>query len=152
VLEGGAKWNATGITNEQAQFLETRKFTAGQIAAMLFRLDPADIGIGVEGSSITYANLEQRNTRRVQVALMPWVIRLEAALSTLVPGRQLKFNLNGLLRADLKTRYESYAIGVKSKFLVPNEPRGWENLDPLPGGDEVVEVAPSAPSEGAQNG
>lgn len=150
VLEGGATWKTVGVTNEQAQFLDTRKFTAAEIAAQLFLLDPADLGLPVDGSSLTYANLEQRNTRRVQVALMPWIVRVESALSSITPGRRHKVNVNALLRADLKTRYESYAVGIKNKFLVPNEARGWEDLDPLDGGDVVTEV-PATP-QGVPNG
>jgi len=150
VLEGGATWKTVGVTNEQAQFLETRKFTAAEIAAQLFLLDPADLGLPVEGTSLTYANLEERNIRRVQVALMPWISRVETALSSITPGRRHKVNVDALLRADLKSRYESYAIGIRSKFLVPNEAREWEDLDPIDGGDVVATIA--TPTPGAQNG
>jgi HK97 family phage portal protein len=149
VLEGGAKWVATGVTNEQAQFLETRGFTAAEIAGQMFLLDPSDLGIPVSGTSLTYANLEQRNLRRVQVALLPWIVRIEDALSLLLPQpRYVKLNVNGLLRADMKTRFESYAIGITNQFMVPNEPRAFEEWEPLPGGDEVVKKTAPAPKEG----
>jgi HK97 family phage portal protein len=110
----------------------------------MFMVDPTDLGIGVEGKSLTYANLEQRNTRRVQVTLLPWIVRIEAAISDLLfRPRYMKFNVNGLLRGDQKTRYESYQIGVTSGFLTPNEPRGWEELPLFPDGD--VPMTPTAP-------
>lgn len=147
VLQGGAHWVSTGVTNEQAQFLETRGFTAAEIAGQMFLLDPSDLGIPVAGTSLTYANLEQRNTRRVQVTLMPWIIRFEKALSSiLAKPRYVKFNVNAVLRGDTLSRYQAYAIGIKNQFLVPNEPRGWEDLAPLPGGATVATVAPNPPA------
>lgn len=132
VLQEGATWRPTGVTNEQAQFLATRKFTAAEIAGQMFMVDPTELGIGVEGQSLTYANLEQRNTRFVRVSLLPWIVRLEKALSDLLAApRYVKFNVNGLLRGDLPTRYAAYATGIGAGFLIPNEARDWEDLPPL---------------------
>jgi HK97 family phage portal protein len=143
VLQDGATWKPTGVTNEQAQFLATRKFTAAEIAGQMFLLDPSDLGIPVEGTSLTYANLEQRNARRLQVALLPWIVRIEAAISALLFNpRYMKFNVNGFLRGDLKTRFESYAIGIQNAFLEPNEAREFEDWSPLP--DPPEEEPPDA--------
>lgn len=143
VLQGGAAWKPTGVTNEQSQFLETRKFTATEIASQMFQIDPAEMGLPVDGSSLTYANLEQRNARKVQVTFLPWIVRIEKALTSLVPRPQyVKLNVNGLLRGDTKTRFEAYEIGLRSKFMVPNEPREFEDWAPLDGGDVVVESTP----------
>lgn len=144
VLKNGAQWKPTGVTNEQAQFLATRQYTAAEIAGQMFLVDPSDLGIPVQGTSLTYSNLEQRNARRVQVTLLPWIVRLERALSSLLPApRYVKFNVSGLLRGDQKARYESYAIGILNGFLDPSEPRGWEDLGPMPNkggaGDEPQE-------------
>lgn len=133
VLEGGATWKATGVTNEQAQFLQTQQFTAAEIASFMFLIDPTEFGVSMDkGSSITYANLEQRQARKVSVTFLPWIVRLEHALSGLVGPSQkyLKFNVNGLLRGDLKTRYDSYAVGIASGFLGADEARNFEDLPP----------------------
>jgi HK97 family phage portal protein len=149
VLQGGATWKPTGVTNEQAQFLATRNFTAAEIAGQMFLVDPADIGIGVQGNNQTYANIEQRNVHRLQVTYLPWIVTVEKAVSALLARpRYVKLNVDGLLRGDMKTRYEAYEIGLRSKFLVPNEPREKEDLTPLPGGDEVAPTAPAVPPGG----
>lgn len=133
VLQEGATWKPTGVTNEQMQFLETRRYTAAEIAGQVFLVDPSELGIGVEGTSLTYANLEQRNTRFVRVSLLPWIVRLEKALSDLMMRpRYCKFNVDGLLRSDLPTRYGAYSTGIGAGFLTPNEARAWEDLPPLP--------------------
>ncbi len=144
VLVGGATWKQTSVTNEQAQFLETRQFTASQIASLMFQIDPAEMGLPVDGTSLTYANLEQRNARKVQVTFLPWIVRLEAALSSFTPrGQYVK--LNGLLRGDTAARFSAYATAIDNEFMVPNEAREFEDWSPLPGGDEVVKKTQPAP-------
>jgi hypothetical protein len=59
----------------------------------------------------------------------------------------VKFNVAGLERADLKTRYDAYAVGIGSKFLTPNEARALEDMRPIDGGDTVVERSePAVPA------
>lgn len=133
VLQGGAVWKPTAVSNEQSQFLETRQFTAAEIAAEMFLIDPPEMGIGVQGQSLTYTNQEQRNTRKVQVTFLPWIVRLERALTSMLPpGPAVKLNVNGLLRGDTKTRFETYKIGLDSGVIEPEEVRTLEDLPPLP--------------------
>jgi len=143
VLVGGATWKQTGVTNDQAQFLETRKFTASQIAGLMFRIDPSELGIAVEGTSLTYSNQLSRNIRKREVTFLPWTVRLEAALSALLPQpRYIKFNFEGLLRGDIKTRFETYKIASdinaaaalvgEPPLLTTREMREFEDFEPLP--------------------
>ncbi|HUC32725.1 MAG TPA: phage portal protein [Ilumatobacteraceae bacterium] len=133
VLQDGATWKPTGVTNEQAQFLATRQFTDAQIAAQMFLIDPSEVGVGVQGSTLIYQNIEQRNVRRLQVGMLPWITRIEAAVSGLLFNpRYMKFNTNAFLRGDTKTRFEAYGIGIQNKFLEPNEAREFEDWSPLP--------------------
>lgn len=148
VLKGGAQWKPIQLSNEQSQFLETRGYTAAEIAGQMFLIDPSEMGLPVEGKSLTYTNQEERNNRKVQVTFLPWLVRLERALSSLLPrGQYVKLNVDGLLRGDMKTRYQSYATGITGQFMVPNEARALEDLPPLPDGDQVVTnaTAPTVP-------
>lgn len=142
VLEGGAKWQQTGVTNDQAQFLQTRQFTSAQISAFMFRIDPTEFGVSMDkGSSITYGNMEQRNSRKKSVTLLPWIKRLEDACSDLLARpRFMKFNLEGLLRGDLAARYASYQIGINTGFLRRSEARAFEDLPPIDGIDTGVQA------------
>lgn len=157
VLEGGAQWKPTGLTNEQSQFLETRKFTAVEIAGSMFGVDPTDLGLENKGSSLTYANLEQRSTHRVQMTLMPWIIRVEGALSALLPQpRFVKLNVDALLRGDSQARFLNYktasdintasALLGQPPLLTTPEMRALEDWDPLPGTAPVTNVAPDPSS------
>ena len=85
------------------------------------------------GNSLTYANVEQRHLSLLKYAVGPWLVRLETALTDLVPrGAYVKFNAGGLLRTDLKTRYESYEIALRAGFLTVAEVRELEDREPLP--------------------
>lgn len=154
VLDGGATWKQTGITNEAAQFLATRNYTAAEIAGQMFLVDPSDLGIAVNGTSLTYGNLEQRNARRVQVTLLPWIVRIEQAISFLMRNPQhMKFNVDGLLRGDVAARWSSYKVASEINtaaaavgqppVLLTSEMRRFEDLDPLTA--EQVPTAPAAP-------
>lgn len=138
VLTGDAKWQGISMTQEQAQFLESRRYTDAQIAGQLYRIDPTMLGIPVDGTSLTYSNLEQRGTHLVRHTLLPWMVRCERAFSRLVPAKNVwKFNADGLLRAELATRYASYEAAARIEaatgrtFLTTDEMRAWENLAPL---------------------
>ncbi len=133
VLVGGAQWKPTQLSNEQSQFLQTQGFTASEIAGQMFLIDPSEMGLPVEGKSLTYANLTERNERRVQVTFLPWIVRLELALSSLLPkGEYVKINTDGLLRGSTKTRWDTYKIGVDLGALEVGEVRALEDLPPLP--------------------
>ena len=159
VLEDGATWRPTGVTNEQAQFLQLRQWTAAEVAAQVFMVDPADLGIPVAGTSLTYANLEQRNIRRVQVTFLPWMIRIEKAISGLMPmPRFMKFNVDGLLRGDSQTRWSIYqtASNINAQaatygqppVLLTEEMRDFEDLNAIdspPATPVPVAASDSAP-------
>ena len=152
VLEGGGTWKPTGISNEAAQFLQARQWGAAEIAAQVYMVDPSDLGIPVGGTTLTYANLEQRNIRRVQVTFLPWIVRLEKALSALLPQpRFVKLNVDALLRADSATRWANYKTGFEINVmaqqvgqgpaLLTPEIRDWEDLSVIT--DAPVPPAPA---------
>lgn len=76
VLEEGMKYQAIGISPEQAQFLETRKFQINEIAR-IFRVPPHMVG-DLEKSS--FSNIEQQSLEFVKYTLDPWVVRWEQSM------------------------------------------------------------------------
>jgi HK97 family phage portal protein len=86
------------------------------------------------------SGLQEQNLAFGQFSLRPWIERIEDAHGRLLtthglPDVFVKLNLDALLRASLKDRYESYAIGIENQFLLRNEARKLEDSPPLPGGD-----------------
>nr|DAZ26872.1 MAG TPA: Portal [Caudoviricetes sp.] len=140
VLEEGMKYQPIGISPEQAQFLETRKFQINEIAR-IFRVPPHMVG-DLEKSS--FSNIEQQSLEFVKYTLDPWVIRWEQTISRalLRPDEKklyfAKFNVDGLLRGDYVSRMNGYAIARQNGWMSANDIRELENLDRIPpelGGD-----------------
>lgn len=137
VLEEGMKYTPIGISPEQAQFLETRKFQINEIAR-IFRVPPHMVG-DLEKSS--FSNIEQQSLEFVKYTLDPWVIRWEQSIqrSLLSPDEKaayfVKFNLEGLLRGDYQSRMNGYAIGRQNGWMSANDIRELENLDRIPAED-----------------
>ena len=138
VLSGETTYQAIAVTPEQAQFLESRQFSDAQIAGQLFLVDPSMLGISTGGSTLTYQNLEQRGHHLVRHSLLRWIVRVENGLSQLLPGGQhLKFNVNGLMRGDLTSRYNSYKTAAEintllgAPLLSVQEMRDFEDLGPM---------------------
>lgn len=144
ILFGGADWKPISITNEQAQFLETRRFTDAQIAGNLFHLPGNVLNIAVEsGATINYQNVAMAWSELVR-RWLPHLRRMKRGLSALMVGpKYIEFNADAYLQADLRQRYEAYGIGIDNGFLVPNEARETEDLPPLTGGDVVRPMRPS---------
>lgn len=131
IMSGDLSFQPLTIPPEESQFIETQRFTIAQVARM-FGVPPEMIG-GEAGGSLTYANVEQRAIDFVTFALGPWVARIEAALSALLPrGQHVKLNTGALLRADLLTRYQAHEIGIRAGFLTIDEARALEDRAPLP--------------------
>lgn len=128
------------IPVEDSQFLETQRYGTEEIARIFLGGFPELIGSAVSGGgSVTYANREQRMADFIALSLAPrYLVPLEAALSALVPrGRFVKHNVDALLRADLKGRYESYKLAADvadamgAPLLTIDEMRRLENKPPL---------------------
>ena len=67
-----------------------------------------------------------------QLTLLPWIGRIEAVLDAQLPrGTELRIEVDGLLRADTKTRFETYAIAIDKGILTVDEVRALETRPPL---------------------
>ena len=140
VLEEGMKYTPIGISPEQAQFLETRKFQINEIAR-IFRVPPHMVG-DLEKSS--FSNIEQQSLEFVKYTLDPWVVRWEQSLTRSLLSTDekkrffVKFTLEGLLRGDYASRMSGYATARQNGWVSANDIRELENLDRIPaelGGD-----------------
>ncbi|HQM02075.1 MAG TPA: phage portal protein [Ruminococcus flavefaciens] len=140
VLEEGMKYQPIGISPEQAQFLETRKFQINEIAR-IFRVPPHMLA-DLEKSS--FSNIEQQSLEFVKYTLDPWVVRWEQSMCRALltesekPTVFIKFNVDGLLRGDYVSRMNGYATARQNGWMSANDIRELENLDRIPaelGGD-----------------
>lgn len=131
VLGQGLTYHRLLLTPAELQFLDAKRTSVTEIARM-FGIPAKMLLAAVDGGSDTYSNAETENRQFVRQTLMAYIAEIEDALSALLPrGQQARYNLDGLLRADTKTRYETHAIGLAAGFLTTDEVRAIEGLQPI---------------------
>lgn len=144
VLEDGMKYEQIGMSNSDAQFLESRKFQLAEIAR-IFRVPLVLLG-ETEKSTSWGTGIEQFMLAFVTHTIRPWCARWEQALQrdffddeTVDDEYFAEFLMDALLRGDQKSRYEAYSKGIQDGWMTRNEAREKENMNPLDGLDEALE-------------
>ena len=134
ILGGGAKFVKTGVDPEAAQMLESRRFAVEEVARV-FRIPQHMLQVAAPGVQ-SYASNEQNAIQFATYTLRPYVAKLEAAYSSLLPGQAfMRWNLDGLLRGDLQSRYSAYSTALQSGFMSINDVRRLEDFQAVTGGD-----------------
>lgn len=129
-----------------AQALESRNWNAGE-AARMYAIPGPLLEYARGGASLTYANVVALMDQLLRQCLIPnYLEPLEQMISDqLARTWTTRFNVDAILRADIKTRFEVYESGLRSGvYLDPSEPRAIEGLES--GGQEVAPVPFAAPS------
>jgi HK97 family phage portal protein len=146
VLEDGMKYSPLGLSNQDAEFINTKKLSREEIAG-IYRVPPHKIGI-LERS--TNNNIEHQGIEFVTDCMRPIATRWEHRInSDLIEPLELndgneyfaQFIVDGLLRGDMKSRYDAYYIGRNGGWLCPNDVCSFENLNPIPeekGGNDYI--------------
>jgi HK97 family phage portal protein len=129
-LSSDWEWQQVSVSPEEAQFLQTIKATATQIA-VIFRVDPEDVG-GESGSSLTYATRESNQQKFNTRTLLPWTVRIETALADLLPRDTfMKFDLDSLASPNTLERLQANTEALKSGQRTLAEVRASEDLPAL---------------------
>ncbi len=140
-IEEAEKVERLGIPNDEAQFLEARRFQNIDIGTRIYRLPPHMYGEYDKAS--TYGSAEQFDIDYVRHTLRSWLVRLEQSYSMalLTPEeREVYFfehNLDGLLRGDSASRAAFYGQLFPVGGITPNQICELENWNPIgPEGDK----------------
>lgn len=166
LFEGGVKPEPWATMNlEEMQFLMLRQFSVQEVCRF-FRVPPHMVA---DLSKATFSNIEHLSAEFVTFTLMPYLTRIEASVSKwLLSARDatrffLRFNVDGLLRADTAARAAFYASALQNGYMSRNEVRAKENLNRVDGLDEFTaqsnllpveklgEAPPAPPPPGALN-
>jgi len=137
VLEEGMTMERMGVPPEDAQFLESRKFQIGDVARW-YRVPPHKIGLL---DRATWGNIEQQAIEFVTDAIVPWCVRMEQEADLKLYGRNnygvfyTKLNVSAILRGDMKSRYDAYAVGRQWGWLSANDVLEMEDGNPVKGGN-----------------
>lgn len=158
LLDNGLSWQQISIKPQDAQMLESRKFSGEQICR-IFGVPPGMVGFGDKASNWgTGKEIDVLGFQKF--TLRKRMKRIEqAALKQLVPlaerraqGITIEFNFEGLLRGDTASRYEAYEKAIRMGIATRNECRALENLPPIEGGDVVTVQMQNVPLSNAING
>ena len=137
LLEEGMTYKPISLPPEDSQFLSTREFGVEEICR-IFRVPPHMVQ---DLKRATFSNIEHQSIDFVVHTLDPWLVRIEKAIvkDLLVEdekdGYFPKFNVDGLLRGDYKSRMDGYSVGISTGIISPNEARRKENMPALPEGE-----------------
>lgn len=167
ILEGGVEWVPFTINPEDAQMLESRRFSVEEVCRF-FGVPPHMVGhtekttswgTGLEQQTLAFQKFTlRRRLKRIEQALMKQLL----TPAEMARGVVIEFNIEGLLRGDSASRAAFYQSALQNGWMTINEVRGLENRPAVPGGDvprmqmqnQPITAAPDAPQipqEGAQN-
>ncbi len=139
ILENGLEYAQLAMSNEDAQWLQSRQFSVEEVAR-IFNIPPVLLG---DLRHANFSNSVEMMRHFVTVTLRPWLSRIEQALERALLGpiarKQyfIEFSAEGLLRGDSKNRAEFYASGIDAGWLLPSEARRLENLPTIEGIDHA---------------
>jgi HK97 family phage portal protein len=134
----GHEMKQIGFNPEQMQLLELQRFSIEQIAR-IYSLPPVFLQDLTHG---TFSNVEQQDLHFVKHTIRRWIEQTEAELNLKLFGRTanlyVEFNVDGLLRGDIKSRMEAHATSIQNAIRTPNEVRDIENMPPMDNGDDLM--------------
>lgn len=140
VTHGGLKFQPTAINNEEAQFVEVRKY---QVEEVCRHFGVLPIMVGHSDKAATFASSEQMFISHLVHTMAPWYTRLEQSFNKHLltdadrgNGLYTKFIDSGMLRGSHKERAEFYNTMFNIGALNPNEVRAREELNPYDGGEK----------------
>lgn len=139
VLEDGMKYQQMGLSAQDAEWIEARKFSRTDIC-MFFDVPPHMIGI-TDGNTQLGSSIEQQTQGYVTFSLEDSFVGWEEAIGLHCldwvnnPELYARFNRNALVRGDIKTRWAAYVSAMQWGVKSPNDVLADEDENPRPGGD-----------------
>lgn len=141
VLWEGMKFTQMAMTNLDAQWIEAKRFSIYEAAALL-NLPPHKLG-AMEDSSVR-ANLEEQNADYAQRTLARWLNKFSEEFERkLLTNRErmsdeydFVWDIDQFLRGDIDTMATVVDKLVKAEIMNRNEGRRWFRLPPYEGGEK----------------
>ena len=145
VLERDQSVGSVGISPDDAQLLESRKWSTEEICRLM-RVPPWLVGHTSSGATTWGSGMEQQLLGFLTFTLKPWLTRIEQSVSSflLTPQEKtqytVKYDLNDFLRADSATRANFLSTMKNSGIMTTNECREREDFGPYQGenGDKLI--------------
>lgn len=144
MLEGGVDFKSLSLTPADAEYISAHNLTALDICAV-YGVPPHKIAIL---DRATFSNIEHQGIEYVQETLLPIVKNWEPELrrkllpANIQASHHFRFNLEGRMRGDLKSRMAAYAAAIQHGWMNADEIRELESMNPLPGGQGKIYLTP----------
>lgn len=144
ILQNGVEYQSISLTPMDAEFINTHKLTARDVAAA-YRV-PLHMINDLERA--TFSNIEHQSLEFVKNTLLPWIKNWEEELNRkLLPAdvqdsHFFRFNVEGMLRGDFRTRMDGYARAIQWGILNRDEVRELENRNKIPDGAGEIFITP----------
>jgi HK97 family phage portal protein len=140
VLTSGFKWQNLTITPEESQFLATRGFQRSEICIM-YGVPLVLLG-ETEKATAWGTGIAQLQQGAVTFTFRAWTSCVESMISGCLPrGQFVRFDYDALLKGDIEARYKAYGQALGSQtanpWMLANEVRAQEEMDPVDGGDQL---------------
>lgn len=138
ILEEGMETAPLAMTAEDAQWIESRKFSRSDIA-MFFGVPPHMIG-DTEKSTSWGTGIDSQTQGFVTFSAEDDLTTWEETINRdLVADNDndiyARFNRAALVKGDIKVRWEAHVKALQWGVMSPNEVRALEDLNPREGGD-----------------
>lgn len=137
ILEEGMTYTQMSLTAEDAQWIESRKFSRTDIA-MFFGVPPHMIG-DTEKSTSWGTGIDSQTQGFVTFTseddLTMWEETINRDLVGDEPDIYARFNRAALVKGDIKARWEAHVKALQWGVSSPNEIRALEDQNPRAGGD-----------------
>ena len=139
ILEQGSKFTPNKMTPQDAQMLDSRKYTVDDIARWL-----GVPRLMLENSDPSFGNAEQFTQNFIDFVMGPWLALWEYAISDqliLAPRKYFaQFTRQALVRGNFKDRVEGLTSMVNAGIITVDEARDVEDLNKRGGkADELRE-------------
>lgn len=144
ILENGLDYKTVSLSPIDAEFLNTHKVTSRDIYSV-YRVPPHKAG---DLERATFSNIEHQSLEFITNTMLPWFKNWEQELDRKLLPYDLqethfyRFNVEGLLRGDIKTRMEAYTKAIQWGILNRDEVRELENRNRIPDGLGQIFLTP----------
>lgn len=153
VLEAGMKYEAVSMTPQDIELLESRRFSAEDIAR--FMGVPSVLINDTGASTVWGSGIESIIRGWYTLGLRPYFVRIAQTgqKALLKPGENaaIHFDMDELLAGDPKARAEIAQSKIQSGALTINESRRLDRRPPVKGGDTTLVNSTLTPLDRAIN-
>ncbi len=137
VLQEGMEFQAMQMSAVDAQLLEQRQFQIAEVARW-FNIPPHLLR---DLSRATFGNIEHQSIEYKTYTIRPLAVAMQQEAHRKLFSKDEKptyfteLDLDDLSLADLKSRYDAYAVARQNGWMSANEIRDREGMNPIPTDD-----------------